>query len=218
MQPKQALLTGKYIITAFMIVLLSILIFVKFAHDLQENQLERFDRTYIDWIQSHINPELTVWMKGITLFGAFQTFFVLLPVSVSLMVWRKKKWEAVFFAAAVLGGALFNQLLKHIFERQRPMFHRIVEETGYSFPSGHSMASIVFYGMLAMLLLMFVKSPVLKLLIAVMAGCLVIMIGVSRIYLGVHYPSDVAAGFAAGAAWLTVCRVGLQAVLVSRRS
>ncbi|SCW59026.1 undecaprenyl-diphosphatase [Paenibacillus tianmuensis] len=218
MQPKQVLLTRKYILTAVIIVLLSILIFIKFAHDLQENQLERFDRTYIDWIQSLISPELTVWMKGITELGSFQTLFVLLLVSVSLMVWRKKKWEALFFMVAVTGGALFNQLLKQIFERQRPMLHRIVEETGYSFPSGHSMASIVFYGMLAMLLLMFVKSPVLKLLIAVTAGCLVIMIGVSRIYLGVHYPSDVAAGFAAGAAWLTVCRVGLQAVLVSRRS
>ncbi|MFB6364797.1 phosphatase PAP2 family protein [Paenibacillus elgii] len=218
MQPKQALLTGKYILTAVIIVLLSILIFIKFAHDLQENQLERFDRTYIDWIQSYISPELTVWMKGITELGSFQTLFILLLVSVSLMVWRKKKWEALFFMVAVTGGALFNQLLKQIFERQRPMLHWIVEETGYSFPSGHSMASIVFYGMLAMLLLMFVKSPVLKLLIAVTAGCLVIMIGVSRIYLGVHYPSDVAAGFAAGAAWLTVCRVGLQAVLVSRRS
>ncbi|MCP1309480.1 phosphatase PAP2 family protein [Paenibacillus tyrfis] len=218
MQPKQALLTGKYMLTAVIIVLLSTLIFVKFAHDLQENQLERFDRTYIDWIQSHISPKLTVWMKGITLFGAFQTLFVLLPVSVSLMVWQKKKWEALFFVVAVTGGMLFNQLLKQIFERERPTLRRIVEEVGYSFPSGHSMASIVFYGMLAMLFLMFVKSPVLKLLLAVTAGCLIIMIGVSRIYLGVHYPSDVAAGFAAGAAWLTVCGVGLQAVLVSRRS
>ncbi|WP_235206683.1 phosphatase PAP2 family protein [Paenibacillus tyrfis] len=218
MQPKQEWLTGKYILTAVVIVLLSLLIFVKFAHDLQENQLERFDRTYIDWIQSYISPKLTIWMKGITELGSFQTLFVLLLVSVSLMVWRKKKWEALFFMVAVTGGMLFNQLLKQIFERQRPMLHRIVEETGYSFPSGHSMASIVFYGMLAMLFLMFVKSPALKLLIAVTAGCLIIMIGVSRIYLGVHYPSDVVAGFAAGAAWLTVCGVGLQAVLVSRRS
>ncbi|WP_239551290.1 phosphatase PAP2 family protein [Paenibacillus elgii] len=218
MQPKQASLTGKYILIAVVIVLLSILIFIKFAHDLQKNQLERFDRTYIDWIQSHISPKLTVWMKGITELGSFQTLSVLLLVSVSLMVWRRKKWEALFFMVAVTGGMLFNQLLKQIFERQRPILHRIVEETGYSFPSGHSMGSIVFYGMLAMLLLMFVKSPVLKLLIAVTAGCLIIMIGVSRIYLGVHYPSDVAAGFAAGAAWLTVCGAGLQAVLVSRRS
>ncbi|WP_246063129.1 phosphatase PAP2 family protein [Paenibacillus ehimensis] len=218
MQPKQALLTGKYILTAVIIVLLSILIFVKFAHDLQENQLERFDRTYMEWIQSHISPKLTALMKGITGLGSFQTLSVLLLVSVSLMVWRKKKWEALFFVVAVTGGMLFNQLLKRIFERERPTLRRIVEETGYSFPSGHSMASIVFYGMLAMLLLMFVKSPALKLLIAVTASILIVMIGVSRIYLGVHYPSDVAAGFAAGAAWLTVCGVGLQAVLVSRRS
>ncbi len=218
MQPKQAGLTGKYIWTAGVIVLLSVLIFIKFARDLQENQLERFDRTYIEWIQSHIGPELTVWMKGITGLGSFLTLFVLLLVSVSLMVWRRKKWEALFFLVAVTGGMLFNQLLKRIFERERPMLRRIVEETGYSFPSGHSMASIVFYGMLAMLLLMFVKSPVWKLAIAAAAGGLVVMIGVSRIYLGVHYPSDVVAGFAAGAAWLTVCGVGLQAVLASRRS
>ncbi|WP_010491359.1 phosphoesterase PA-phosphatase-like protein [Paenibacillus elgii] len=117
MQPKQASLTGKYILTAVVIVLLSILIFMKFAHDLQKNQLERFDRTYIDWIQSHISPKLTVWMKGITELGSFQTLSVLLLVSVSLMVWRRKKWEALFFMVAVTGGMLFNQLLKQIFER-----------------------------------------------------------------------------------------------------
>ncbi|HEX6922907.1 MAG TPA: phosphatase PAP2 family protein, partial [Bacillales bacterium] len=102
-----------------------------------------------------------------------------------------------------------------IFQRQRPEIHRLIEVTGYSFPSGHAMGSFVFYGMLGYFFILFLKSEYLKAGSTLLMAGLIFMIGFSRVYLGVHYPSDVLAGFAAGGAWLTICIIGLKVVVMN---
>ncbi|MCX7745781.1 MAG: phosphatase PAP2 family protein [Clostridia bacterium] len=105
--------------------------------------------------------------------------------------------------ANLTASVLLNQIFKLLFHRPRPNVLRFVEIGGYSFPSGHSMAGISFYGFFIFLCLKYLKDRS-KYGIAGALGLLVMAIGISRIYLGVHYASDVLAGFSAGLAWLAV--------------
>jgi membrane-associated phospholipid phosphatase len=208
--------TKRYLLISIVILIVFTFIFERFADELIEKELNNFDQSIIDWIQALISPKLTIIMKFFTFLGSTKALLSLLVISVALMLWQKKKWESLFLVIALAGGELFNWLLKWIFHRNRPTIHRLIEETGYSFPSGHSMESFIFYGMLCMLFVLFLKSKVPKVIIIISTIVLIFMIGISRIYLGVHYPSDVIAGFAAGGAWLTICLMGLRVVLEYR--
>lgn len=210
-------LTKKYLLKSTLVLSVFTLIFSRFADELVEQELSKFDDAIIKWVQGAITPQLTGIMKIFTFLGSTAALLSLLIISVFLMLWQKKRWETLFLVIALSGGVLFNQLLKWMFHRQRPAFHRLIEETGYSFPSGHSMVSFIFYGMLGMLFFMFLRNRTPKIVIAITTIALILLIGISRVYLGVHYPSDVLAGFAAGGAWLTICLMGLRLVLELRR-
>ncbi len=110
--------------------------------------------------------------------------------------------ELLLLVFSVSGAALFNLLLKGVFQRERPNLYRLAEETGFSFPSGHSMAAFALYGVLAYLLWRHIASKKGRLALIALAALLVLSIGLSRIYLGVHYPSDVLAGYLASMVWL----------------
>ena len=97
-----------------------------------------------------------------------------------------------------------NIVLKQIVQRPRPTEYRIVNETGYSFPSGHSMVSMAFYGFLIYLIYKYVKNKYLKIGLITFLSILIISIGISRIYLGVHYTSDVMAGFCISVSYLVL--------------
>jgi len=99
---------------------------------------------------------------------------------------------------------ILNQLLKRLLQRPRPTEFRIIEETGYSFPSGHSMVSMAFYGYLIYLIYRFVKNKYLKWISIVLLSLLICLIGISRIYLGVHYTSDVLGGFLISISYLVI--------------
>lgn len=208
--------TQKYWLAPALILSFFVIIFTRFADELMEQQLFYFDHTIIDWVQGQISPRLTAVMKLFTFLGSTTALVVVLFISVAIMIRQKKKWEALFLVISMIGAVLFNQWLKILFHRERPTLHRLIEETGYSFPSGHSMVSFVFYGMLGVLIYMFLVSKLPKIMLTISFVFLVIMIGVSRIYLGVHYPSDVIAGFSAGGAWLVICLFSLRLILLYR--
>lgn len=208
----------RYLFQATFLLFLFVFIFERFADEMIEQDLYQFDSGIIHWVQGSITPPLTGLMKFFTFLGSTTAMIFLVILTVAIMIWRKKRWEALFFVLATGGGALFNQLLKWIFQRQRPALHRIIEETGYSFPSGHSMVSFICYGMLWMFLFLFFRAVWPKVMLTLLAVALILLIGISRIYLGVHYPSDVLAGFAAGGAWLVICLMGLRLVLEYRRA
>ncbi|MFD1177310.1 phosphatase PAP2 family protein [Paenibacillus puldeungensis] len=208
--------TEKYWLASALILSFFVIIFTHFADELMEQKLFLFDHTIIDLVQGLISPRLTTVMKLFTFLGSTTALVVVLFISVTLMIRQKKRWEALFLVIAISGGVLFNQWLKWLFHRQRPTLHRLIEETGYSFPSGHSMVSFVFYGMLGVLVYMFLVSKLPKIILTFSIAFLIIMIGISRIYLGVHYPSDVIAGFSAGGAWLVICLFSLRLILLYR--
>ena len=117
------------------------------------------------------------------------------------------------------GSALLDWLLKDLFRRPRPHFaHPLVVETSYSFPSGHAMESFVVYGMLAYFAVLTLRSWRARTAVVIGVALLVILIGFSRMYLGVHYFSDVIGGYAAGVVWLAACISGLEVVRRRPRS
>jgi len=185
---------------------------------MNSQSIRSFDSAIIHILQSATPAWLTSLMLFFTNLGSVGVLAALAGLSVLIMFWQKKRWEAVFLVLALGGGLLFNLLLKELFRRERPDMHRLIEEGGYSFPSGHSMASFLFYGMIAVFLYLFVVSRVAKFWIVFLAVLIIFGVGISRIYLGVHYPSDVLAGYAAGGAWLVLCLLGLHKLLERRRS
>ena len=137
--------------------------------------------------------------KFITNFGG-AIFLITLTVILVILIKNKKIGLSIFSNLVII--TVLNQLLKIILQRPRPTEFRIIEETGYSFPSGHSMVSMAFYGYLIYLIYKYVENKHVKWISIVLLSVLICYIGVSRIYLGVHYTSDVLGGFLVSISYL----------------
>ena len=139
--------------------------------------------------------------KFITNFGG-AIFLSIATVALFLLIKNKKIGLSIILNIVII--TVLNQLLKRILQRPRPTEFRIVEETGYSFPSGHSMASMAFYGYLIYLIYRYIKNKYVKWTLITILSLLICSIGISRIYLGVHYTSDVLGGFLLSISYLVV--------------
>jgi membrane-associated phospholipid phosphatase len=157
-------------------------------------------------------PSLTTLMFVITSFGADVTVVGVFIIAAIFSLRRRKK-EAILFSLSVFVGLLMNFVLKDFFQRLRPDMNPLLELDSYSYPSGHAMNGFVFYGLLAFYLIRFTKKSLLEISIAVVSAVLVILIGLSRIYLGVHYPTDVLAGYMAGF-WVVVAVIEIDRLLI----
>jgi membrane protein DedA with SNARE-associated domain/membrane-associated phospholipid phosphatase len=177
----------------------------------------RFDRALDDYLHAHATPPLTTFFLIVTAFGSIEAIALLGVVVAAALAWRRKWNFLVTWLAAVTGGAVLNQLLKGIFARPRPHFeHPLLVETSYSFPSGHAMESFVAYGMLAYFAVLALRSWESRVAAVCGAALLVVLIGFSRMYLGVHYLSDVLAGYAAGGVWLSALITGVETIRRSK--
>jgi undecaprenyl-diphosphatase len=150
-------------------------------------------------------------MYLVTQAGSPASMTAIALIALALLLWKRRHTLAVGWMAAFAGGGLLDQVLKMAVRRDRPIYgtHFLHGHT-YSFPSGHAMGSLIGFGMLAYLIIAF-RHPrrTMRVAIYVLAGVLALLVGASRIYLGVHYPSDVLGGFAAGGAWLAICITGV---------
>lgn len=129
-------------------------------------------------------------MKIITWFGSAIPLII-----ISLIIFIKNKKYGKFLLINLLSITAFNQLLKFIIKRPRPSINKLIEETGFSFPSGHSMVSLTIYGLVIYFIYKNIKNKYIKYTLIIILSLLTLLIGISRIYLGVHYPSDVIGGF-----------------------
>ena len=139
--------------------------------------------------------------KFITNFGG-AIFLIIVTIILFILIKNKKIGFSIISNLVIV--TILNQLLKNILQRPRPNEFRIIEETGYSFPSGHSMVSMAFYGYLIYLIYIYVKNKYLKWTLIVLLSILICTIGISRIYLGVHYTSDVLGGFLISISYLVI--------------
>ena len=168
-------------------------------------QILNYDSLVIDTnaysfiVDNIMNDSLTPILKVITELGGV-TFTVVAGVLIFIFC-KKIRWFVTF---DLVGVTLINQLLKHIIRRPRPNILRLVEESGYSFPSGHSMVSMTFYGIIIYLVYKNVNDKYLKWLLITLLSLLILAIGFSRIYVGVHYFTDVVGGFLLGLAYLVI--------------
>ncbi|MEK3793998.1 phosphatase PAP2 family protein [Paenibacillus sp. FSL R7-0204] len=171
-----------------------------------------FDHVVIRFVQSMESPPLTALAKGLSLVGSSK-----LAIGISLLTMLilffalKHRLELALFLWVGLGSQLLNTLLKLWFHRERPTIHRLIEQTGYSFPSGHSMAAFSLYGVIAYLLWRHMHNRSERFLLILFTVLMTGGIGWSRIYLGVHYPSDVIGGYAASGAWLMLSAACFEA-------
>jgi len=167
------------------------------------NLIEQLDVSFLHLMEQIRVPFLTTFFKSVTYLGEWTVVLpIALLVSAVLILKRKKKQDAIL-AFISLGGLGSAFLLKNFIHRARPL-DGLLNETSFSFPSAHAMISVVFYGFIIYLLLPKIKNRKIKAMKILIASFLVLFIGFSRLYLGVHYLSDVLAGYIIGAIWLLI--------------
>jgi undecaprenyl-diphosphatase len=157
------------------------------------------------------SPGLTYFMRFVTEFGNLWTLAPL-SVAIAVLLYSKGSRRRLYTFASIMGGGfLLNVLLKDAFHRARPNLVQLIEAHGFSFPSGHSMGSMLFFGGLAYVLFFTAERRSVWRVIAIVACFLAsLLIGLSRVYLHVHFLSDVIAGFTAGLGWIGICVSGTE--------
>jgi membrane-associated phospholipid phosphatase len=182
----------------------SIWLIEKLVREVWEKEAFRFDTTFLLWIHQFANPVTDRVMLLITQLGNPN---VVIPIATITLIflWLDRHYsEAKFFAVACLGGAILNTGLKLAFGKPRPaLWHRLIEETSYSFPSGHALGAVVLYGAIA-----YLGTAYYPRFAGLMYGgaiALIFLIGLSRLYLGVHWLTDIIAGYSIGLLWLMIC-------------
>ncbi|MBT2695647.1 phosphatase PAP2 family protein [Bacillus sp. ISL-55] len=169
----------------------------------QAEHLVMFDRVVMDGVQGLEADGLTAAMKLFTYIGSLKFIVILtIPLFLFLFYVLKHKLEILVFLSVVYITPILNRLLKLYFHRERPDFHRLIEIGGYSFPSGHAMNAFSFYSILAFLLWRHVPTRMGRIAVILLSTFMIIAIGSSRVYLGVHYPSDIIGGFLASGLWV----------------
>lgn len=161
------------------------------------------DQAIQNWVHSFTSPSLTILMRLVSAIGSPFTIAPAVAIAATTLWLRKYHDDAILVAAAAFGAAALDELMKLHFKRTRPdVPWAFIHEHSFSFPSGHSVLAFVMYGVIVYKTQDKLRSPALKAALMIAAFLMVCAIGISRVYLGVHYPSDVAGGYFVGAIWL----------------
>jgi len=184
-----------------------VIIFSKLADELIENEPIGLDKLILTWIHSQATPFLDGVFLFFTTIGNIE---YILPVTILIVVYllhKKQRLNALIVSFGVGGAALSNIILKIIFHRDRPnLWHSFIIETGYSFPSGHAMMSCA----LLLCIIIILWTTRLRWLSLIIGLPTVGLIGISRLYLGVHYPTDVLAGWSVSFVWIMIVLIILK--------
>lgn len=174
------------------------------CHEVWEKETFQFDTILLLWLHQWATPLLDQLMMSITRLGNPEFVVVIVLVHLGWFLWRGRRLEAWMLIIACAGALVLNQGLKLVFARPRPvLWPPLIHETSYSFPSGHALGALVLYGFLAYVYACW--YPRQSRWIYGIASSTIALIGFSRLYLGVHYPTDIAAGFSVGFLWLIMC-------------
>ncbi len=188
---------GKWIIVFF-----CMLAFLLIAEDVFNKELMKGDVIGYSLVSKFlISTSLTPFVKFIANLGG-AIFLISFSIVLFLVIKNKKIGLSIIANLGIV--TILNQALKFLLRRPRPTGYRLVEETGFSFPSGHSMVSLAFYGYLIYLVYKYIKNKYIKWTIITLLSMLILSIGISRIYLGVHYTSDVIGGFLMSFSYLVI--------------
>jgi undecaprenyl-diphosphatase len=183
----------------WIIAILMLIIAFVIMDELLDNEIYKFDDYIYRYISIIISPKMTVFFKMITNLGDAT---VVITTSILFLLFVKNKifGKIMIFNLAII--TTLNVIIKNLVDRPRPTGFRLIDESGYSFPSGHSMVSMAFYGLIIYLVYRYVKNINLKYILIAVLSILIILIGISRVYLGVHFASDIVEGFCISIAYL----------------
>lgn len=191
------------LLASFFASLFMLLLFAWLAGEVMEGNAQAFDDGIRTAVHAHASPILTLIMRAWTHFGD-RIVLTIFTVLAFVAFWRKGwKRGSVWIALTTVGGGLLEVTLKLVFQRQRPEAFFGVSPVTYSFPSGHAVGAFCFYATLAALIAHRVRERWVRVALGVGAAVMIAGVGFSRIYLGVHYPTDVIAGYAAGTVWVS---------------
>ena len=217
LSPEGAL--GLHLTVGLVIVIFGCWMFADIAEDIRPNEsLLAVDLRVTNWFHAHATHRLTTLARVATTFGSVG-FVTAASVVGLLLLRRARAWDRLLaFALTMLGGSALNIILKHLFHRQRPVLENpLVTLSSFGFPSGHTMGATLLYGFLALLAAHSLKTWRERVFVSIAAGLMIAAVGLSRIYLGAHYLTDVLAAIAAAAAWLALCWTTVEVFRKRRR-
>ena len=193
--------------------------FAELAARMRRGATQAMDDGVMQWVAAHQIPWLRVTMASVTALGTGVVVMMVVLVAALFLWLTKHKHSAALLLVVAVGAILLNGILKAVFQRQRPSaFEWGTEVFSSSFPSGHAMSAAVVYGTIAYLAGRLQRTHAARIATTVVAVALILLIAASRIYLGVHYPSDILAGMTVGFAWAAFCMATLEAIqLIARR-
>lgn len=210
-----AVILSLIIIGGSFIILLTVILFAYLSDTILDQERIFFDNAVMQIVLSFRSLWMTQFMTFVTNIGSYGVVGGSIIILCYLLLTNHKK-ESLLFIIIVLMGFGINTILKLIVARPRPEVSPLELLDGYSFPSWHSMSSFVFFATIAYFAYHFTKNKKISIIVAVVCFTLIFLIGISRIYLGVHYPSDVLGGYIAGALWYATIIV-LDRVIVLYR-
>lgn len=182
--------------------------FVQLTDELVENDLTAVDETVSELILAQRSDALTTYLVFITDLGDRYAYLIITIILAIFFFVRQHSWKFIVQTTLVLAlASLSNIVLKQVFNRSRPSLEHLVEVNTLSYPSGHSMSAMAFYGFLIFLCVRYRMATWLRFILITLLLIAILSIGISRIYLGVHYPTDVAGGFIGGLIWVAFCAV-----------
>ena len=202
---------GILIVGGFVFAVAGVWLFTRVASEVREGDTQRFDDAVLQWVGRHQDPTLGRVALEITTLANGSTIFMVVAISGMFLWLTRHRWSAALLLATTLTETLINLLLKSHFDRPRPQIFTWGDQVvTSSFPSGHSMSAAAVYFTVAYLAARLQRRRWMRWATLGIAFLLVIAIGASRMYLGVHYPSDVAAGMTMGLAWAAFCMAVLE--------
>jgi membrane-associated phospholipid phosphatase len=209
---------GVFLVVGAVIAVIGTIGFAELADLVLAGGTQTFDVAILQWLHVHQHPLLTQLMVEMTYLGTGSVVVVVVGVT-ALFLWHTEhKHSARLLLAATIGNILLNGVLKLVYNRTRPsLFPWQTVAVSSSFPSGHAMNATVVYGTVAYLLMRLQKHHWAKMLTLTGTVMLILLVCLTRLYLGVHYPSDVIGGMIVGLAWAAFCMATLEASLVFAR-
>jgi undecaprenyl-diphosphatase len=199
--PKPTVFFETAIVASLAVAVLALFLFAWIGSEVLAGDTQHFDQSVRGWVHQYASADMTRLMTGISLLG-YNILILEMLIAFGVFAWLRWRRAAAWLAVAMVGSLALDTALKYAYHRARPVAFFGVAPHSYSFPSGHALCSFCFYGVLAGLLSARTKALTWRIMIWVVAALLVVAIGLSRIYLGVHYPSDVIAGYLAAAVWV----------------
>jgi len=210
---------GIFLLAGGLVAVLGTYAFAKFAGHVRSGSTQAFDNAVLQWFAQYRNPTLDAVMIEITFLGTGTVVLMIVAISGMFLWLTKHKYSALLLLISTIGGILLNNLLKTGFGRPRPQIMEWgARASSWSFPSGHAMSAAVVYGTVAYLAARLQQRHLHRVVTLLCAAVLIVLISISRLYLGVHYPSDVLAGVVIGLAWAGFCMATLEAIQLYARN